>query len=149
MTNDIRQWVDSAWERVRAGDHAGAREMASVLIAQAESEERAAFLGTSVVTVGGQGVRRRGNEIADAEEILAAVELIEGNYAAAVGRAQQAILRSEEFRAGANMIAAWALLSSGESDLAASKLNLVAQRSTDVGIRAVALIEANKLADRQ
>lgn len=144
MTTGTTDWRDEAWALVLAGDYAAARESAMAMIAQADSEEKADFKVQSV-TVGGRSIRRRADEIADAEEILAAADLLQGDHNAALGRAQRAVLWSERFRAGAHLVAAEALRRTGQRDLYMSKLDMVAEKSDDMGVRTIALIQLRAL----
>lgn len=144
MTTGPTDWREEAWALVLAGNYTAARESAMAMIAQADSEEKAeAKVGSG--RLGGGSIRRRADEIADADEILAAVDLLVGDHNAALGRAQRAVLWSERFRAGAHLVAAEALLGAGQRDLYVSKLQMVAEKSDDLGVRAIALIQLRAL----
>lgn len=133
MESGRSEWIQSAWNLIVHGEYDRARELLTSMI-----EEQDAPL-----VVPGK-INKRWDDIADAEECLAAIDLMTANYRGAVGRAQQAILRSERFRAGAHLLAAQALVKLGDDELAASKLRIVVDLG-DVGVAAVALAQLSEL----
>lgn len=124
------EWVQKARGLIAESRYQEAR---STLESVASENDGALFVPKSM--------EARWEDIADAEECMAAICLIEGKTSEAVGHAQQAILRSRRFRAGAHLLAARALGARNEIDLARSKLEMVVERSDDIGIAMVSAAE--------
>jgi tetratricopeptide (TPR) repeat protein len=70
-----------------------------------------------------------GEDMADAEEYLAEIALKASRWDEAIVHSQRAVLAAQRFRPKAHFLAAEALASLGQNDLAISKLELVASWS--------------------
>lgn len=124
------EWIASAWNLTADEKYNEARE---ILLAIVEEKD--------AVTASRQAWNQRMAEIADAEECLATIAYISGDYQQAVHRLLQAITRSDSFRASAHLLAAKAHAKLGETELAVSKLKMVISHSDDLGFTGVALAE--------
>lgn len=127
-------WIQQARGLIAEGKY---REAQSILEGVASENDGALFVN--------RPMEARWEDIADAEECIAAICLIEGRSGDALTHAQQAILRSRRFRTGAHLMAARALCAQGQVDLAVSKLEMVGERSDDLGIAMISAIEVAAL----
>jgi hypothetical protein len=124
------EWIDTAWKMILAGKLAEARQ---ILLAIIEEKDLPIKLR--------QTVEQRWRDVADAQECLAAIAYMTGNYREVINQALQSITRTESFRVGAYFLAAMAHAQLGEKNLAISKLQAVASNSEDLGIAALAVTE--------
>lgn len=128
------EWIDTAWEMILDRNYDEARR---ILLAIVEEKDTPITLR--------QTVQQRWAEVADAQECLAAIAYITGDYRAVINQTLQSITRTDAFRAGAYLLAAKAHASLGETKLATSKLRMVISRSEDLGVAAVALAYLSEL----
>lgn len=122
------EWIGTAWEMILKGRYDEARE---ILVAIVDEKDHPIELH--------QTVQHRYADVADAQECLAALAYITGDYRAVINQTLQSITRADSFRAGAYLLAAKAHAGLGETDLAVSKLRMVISQSEDLGVAAVAL----------
>jgi hypothetical protein len=137
-------WKTEAWVWLDRGNHASAREIAESVLAQARSEERAEF-GFAAIRASGGSVRRRSEEMSDAEEVLAGAAIATGDADLALSHVYKAIVHSERFRVGAHYLASMVLASKGEFELAATKLDAIVASSDDLALRLHAAAQAAAL----
>jgi|SRR6516225_9777640 hypothetical protein len=136
MTSESTEWINTAWSSILDQEYDEARR---ILLAIVEEKDTT----TSVH----QAASQRLAEVADAEECLATIAYLSRDYRQVIDRALQSITRSNTFRIGAHVLAAKAHASLGETELAASKLQIVISRSPDLGMAGVALAYLQELTE--
>ena len=116
------------WSLVLAGDLDSARATATTVVRVANSRSGPVDESTAP----------RWERAADAEELLAAVAYLSGDFGAAVAHSQQAIMHSSRFRPGVSLLSGFAQRALGQAELASSKFEIVASHSDDLCIAALA-----------
>jgi hypothetical protein len=128
MTGARSEWIDVAWSSILNGNYDEAQRILLAIVEEKDS-----------TTAAHQAASQRLAEVADAEECLATIAYLTGDFRDVVHRAPQSITRTGTFRVGAHLLAAKAHARLGENGLAASKLRMVISRSEDLGVAGVAL----------
>jgi ATP/maltotriose-dependent transcriptional regulator MalT len=129
MTNETHQdRIEQAWQSISKGRLGDAKAILSSIV---DVNEKLPASSTAMW-----------NEIADAEEVIAAISFMEGDLLHTVSHAQQSIQRSSSFRPLAQFLAAEAMIAMGDYELAVSRLTDIADQSGD---RAIALLALTRL----
>ena len=134
MASTRSKWIDTAWRLIVDGHYDEARRILRAIVEEKDSG-----------TVAARSLNTRWSEIGDAEECLAAISYLTGDFRGTVSHAQQAVMRSGRFRPGMHLLAANALANLGETELAISKLCTLIRMATDLGLASVALAQLRDL----
>jgi hypothetical protein len=132
------EWIDTAWHMVLEREFSEAKQLLQAIIEEKDSPVKLR-----------QTVEQRWAEVADAQECLAAIAYVTGDYREVVKQTLQSITRTDAFRVGAYLLAAKAHARLGEKELAISKLRVVVARSHDMGVAAIALADIAELAEQR
>ena len=122
QVNDIRRMIHD-------GRFAEAKEAASSLLGEEGSVAPVLLAHNSV---------ERFEVLADADECLAAIAFLAADYRKVVAHSQQCIVRSQRFRAGAQLLSAYAQQKLDQGDLAAAKMRIISEQCPDMAISVLA-----------